>query len=258
MKKFWLRFVSWFNRKAKNLAIRLVKWTGKSKEYVHPKHLIAEGFHFWFTPYLKSDDIILDLGCGGGAHTIVAAKVVNCVVGIDHNARNLAIAKRLIENTQLRNVSFREAALEQPLPEPNEAFTGILALDVLEHLVARDQLLKETRRLLKPGGQLFLSVPNRSTSWKKKLQQENLFYYSDLDHKHEYEAGEIREILEQHGYRILHFDPTVYDTPWVGMIDVLGGVSLLLYRQLSKWKHRKTLEEPGEATGFRIVARKVS
>ena len=30
------------NNKAKRLAIRLTRWTGKSPEYVHPKHLLGE------------------------------------------------------------------------------------------------------------------------------------------------------------------------------------------------------------------------
>ena len=30
------------NAKAKRLAIRLTKWTGKSPDYVHPKHLLPE------------------------------------------------------------------------------------------------------------------------------------------------------------------------------------------------------------------------
>jgi len=30
------------NNKAKRLAIRLIRWTGKSREYVYPKHLIDD------------------------------------------------------------------------------------------------------------------------------------------------------------------------------------------------------------------------
>src|SRR5437867_9324062 len=30
------------NNKAKRLAIRLTRWTGKSAEYVHPKHLLGD------------------------------------------------------------------------------------------------------------------------------------------------------------------------------------------------------------------------
>jgi len=49
--------------------------------------------------------------------------------------------------------------------------------------------------------------------------------------------------------------PVVYDTPWAGVIDALGGVSLRLYARLSRWKREAALARPGESTGFRVVAR---
>jgi hypothetical protein len=51
-------------------------------------------------------------------------------------------------------------------------------------------------------------------------------------------------------------EPTVYDTPWAGLIDLAGGISLGLFRRLARWKRAKALERPCDATGFRIIARK--
>lgn len=256
MMRQWLQLVSWFNRKAKNVAIRLVKWTGKSKEPIHPKHLIGNDDHYWFLPHLKPDDTVLDLGCGSGAHSIEAAKKVRSIKGIDHNNRNLAIAKRLAAKKSLHNISFQEASLEKFISEPANAYQAVLALDVLEHLVKRGQLLKEIRRILADNGRLFLSVPNSETTWKKKLQSNQLFFYSDFDHKHEYTKTEIIELLQSHGYMVGHLEPTVIDTPWVGIIDLIGGISLGLYKRLSKWKRRMAILHPEEATGFRIIATK--
>jgi hypothetical protein len=49
--------------------------------------------------------------------------------------------------------------------------------------------------------------------------------------------------------------PVVYDTPWAGLIDALGGVSLRLYARLSRWKREVAVICPEESTGFRVVAR---
>jgi hypothetical protein len=49
--------------------------------------------------------------------------------------------------------------------------------------------------------------------------------------------------------------PVVYDTPWAGMIDAVGGLSLGLYARLSRWKREVALARPIESTGFRVVAR---
>ena len=251
--KTLLRFISWFNRKAKNFSIRLVKWTGKSKEYIHPKHLLEGEEHFWFVSLLKSDDVLLDLGCGGGAHSLAAATVVKSVRGIDHSERNLRIAENLAKRAGIANTNFKSGSLENAIEESSDSYTSILALDILEHLVNRDQFLKEIYRLLKPGGRLFLSVPNRDTKWKRLLKRHGLFFFSDLDHKHEYTKVEIEELLKQHGFSIMSLTLTVYDTPWVGLIDVVGGISLSIYKRLMAWKVNQVLKEPNETTGFRIV-----
>lgn len=256
MIKQWLRFVCWFNRKAKNFSIRLVKWTGKSKEYIHPKHLIDDSSHYWFVQFLKPSDIVLDLGCGHGLHGLKAAGVVRSVTGLDHNAQNLDVAKRLSIQRGLTNTDFRMASLEQPIAMENASFSVILALDILEHLNNRNQFLQETYRILKPGGKLLISIPNRDTRWKQSLAAHHLFFYSDLDHKYEYTHPEIEILLQEAGYCIQSLEPTVYDTPWVGLIDVIGGISLPIYRSLSNWKREKALKEPSQATGFRIVAQK--
>ncbi len=257
MTKQWYRFVNWFNRKAKNASIHLVKWTGKSKEHVHPKHLLNNQDHFWFVPYLTADDVVLDLGCGGAAHSLVAARKAKFVKGIDQSIQNLRIARNLTEDQKVRNVEFTEGALEKPLSEPSGAYSAVLALDILEHLYNRDQFLNEIYRVLKPQGKLFLSVPNRETTWKQKLKRYGLFYFSDLDHKHEYSNDEIKKVLEEAHFCTRHFEPTVFDTPWVGIIDLIGGVSLPLYEKLAGWKRAQGLKNPADATGFRIVAEKL-
>ena len=52
--------------------------------------------------------------------------------------------------------------------------------------------------------------------------------------------------------------PVVVDTPWAGLIDALGGVSLSLYDRLSRWKRDAAVRAPANSTGFRAVARKRS
>ncbi|MBI3104399.1 MAG: hypothetical protein HYY95_02230, partial [Candidatus Rokubacteria bacterium] len=50
--------------------------------------------------------------------------------------------------------------------------------------------------------------------------------------------------------------PVVLDTPWAGLIDAAGGLSLSLYDRLSRWKREGAVQCPAESTGFRVVARK--
>ena len=106
------------------------------------------------------------------------------------------------------------------------------------------------------GGRLIVSAPNRDTSWRRRLRAAGLFSYSDPDHKIEYARGELLTELAAAGFAPVEpVRPIVYDTPWAGLIDLIGGVSLQLYRRLSRWRHQAAQRYPNESIGFIVVAR---
>jgi hypothetical protein len=75
--------------------------------------------------------------------------------------------------------------------------------------------------------------------------------------KVEYTRGEFLAEVEAAGFVVEGpLEPVVYDTPWAGLIDAVGGLSLGIYARLARWKRRRALAEPGESTGFRALARK--
>ena len=88
---------------------------------------------------------VLDAGCGEG-------------VLVEQYAGRLAI-EGLDPNYTAPHV--RQGSLAA-LPYPDEAFDRVLCLDVLEHLAYEEQprALAEIRRVLRPGGEALVSVPN--------------------------------------------------------------------------------------------------
>jgi glycosyltransferase involved in cell wall biosynthesis/SAM-dependent methyltransferase len=253
-----LTLVGLFNDKAKRLAIHLVGWTGKSRQKIHPKNLLADvSAYAWYRRFLKPTDRVLDIGAGTGSHTFIAAECCQDVVGIEYDPKNLTTCIRRRDERGLKNVEFLNGNAEERLPFEDQHFDVVMLLDVLEHLNQRDAALQEVRRVLKPGGRLLVAIPNRQTSWKRALLRAGLFPYSDRDHKIEYSQAEITDELTRNGFGVEQpFETIVVDTPLVGLIDIVGGISLSLYRKLMQWKVRYAAEHPEESIGWQIVARR--
>jgi len=242
------------NAKAKRLAIRLTRWTGKSREYVHPKHLLGDtSEHYWYLDHLLSGARLLDVGCGNGMHTLKAARRCAEVAGIDGDLASLGVARRTAERLGMTNAVFAAANLEEGLPVLAARFDLVLCLDLLEHVYKRDLVLTEIRRVLKPSGVLLLAVPNRATAWKRRLERAGLPFYSDPDHKIEYTLDELRAELGRNGFTIRSLHSSVYDMPLVGLIDIVGGVSLRLYRRLTTVRRRLARRYPADDAGFFVV-----
>jgi SAM-dependent methyltransferase len=98
---------------------------------------------------------LLDIGCGRGAILKLLARRANRAVGvdIDANARQIARAELLLAG--IPDCSLRQGDMYR-LPFDDQEFNTIIVDDVLAD--ARDPVraLTEARRLLRPGGRLFI------------------------------------------------------------------------------------------------------
>lgn len=245
------------NRRGKSVGVRLVRYTGKSPHFIHPKHLVEAPWHDWYVEYLKPDDVVLDVGCGNGAHTLRAAPRCRRVFGFDYDPAQLRVAQQEMRRHDIANAHLFAWDIQGRLPFFDRSLDAVLFLDVIEHLDRRQVVLGEIHRILKDEGRLLVSGPNRQTSWRRRLRQAGLFAFSDPDHKIEYSAEEFVAELGAAGFRVAGpLMPVVYDTQWAGVIDALGGLSLRLYARLARWKRDSALRHPEESTGFRAVALK--
>ena len=113
--------------------------------------------------YLNRADLnILDAGCGTGL-MLQQLALFGTVEGVDISDEALQFCrKRGLENVRHADVL--------DLPFPDCQFDIVTALDVLEHLDDDAGALREFRRILKPGGRVFIFAPAHRWLWS--LQDE--------------------------------------------------------------------------------------
>ncbi len=94
-------------------------------------------------------------------------RVLDCPAGEGALSEQLAAAGFDVQACDLNDDLFRVDTIEikkgdlcGTLPYPDQSFDYIASLEGLEHLDSPPQAFREYRRLLKPGGQLVISVPN--------------------------------------------------------------------------------------------------
>jgi SAM-dependent methyltransferase len=96
--------------------------------------------------------LLLEIGCGPGNFLERAAPYFDRVVGVDFNEGAVHEAKSRGLNVRACNVS-----------ELAETFDTIAAFQVIEHVSQPGVLLRQLAKLLRPGGELIVAVPNEDS-----------------------------------------------------------------------------------------------
>ena len=135
----------------------------------------------------KDQRRILDVGCGTGTMlTYLASYGKAQGVDVDEEAVGYCHERGLAD--------VRQGAAET-LPFDDGSFDLVTALDVIEHLDDDAVALREMRRVLRPGGQVLVTVPAHRFMWGDQ-DEVNM-------HKRRYVAGEIRDRLTTNGFQVL-------------------------------------------------------
>jgi SAM-dependent methyltransferase/TusA-related sulfurtransferase len=108
---------------------------------------------------IRPGEEILDIGCGAGIDTILAAQEVGpagSVIGLDILPEMLAIADSGIREAGLGNVTTLEGAMEA-IPLPEDSVDLIVSNGVVNLSPRKARALAEFARVLRPGGRVCLA-----------------------------------------------------------------------------------------------------
>jgi SAM-dependent methyltransferase len=162
----------------------------------------SSSFYLWALNKLQpvSGHVLLDVACGSGGllkHSLDAGLIT---IGLDFSSQALARSRQNAPAVPLLLADGHN------LPLPSGSVDYLANLGSLEHFVAPEQGVREMARVLKPGGQAVILLPNA-------------FYAADLvwwvwrkgrasSHKQPLERfaafNDWRDLLEDNGLKLQH------------------------------------------------------
>jgi SAM-dependent methyltransferase len=134
----------------------------------------------------RNDLAILDAGCGTGL-MLQQMSHLGQTQGVD-------IATEALDFCRERGLTNVRPADVRHLPFDDGSFDVVTALDVLEHLDDDSGALREWRRVLKPGGRVFIFAPAHRWLWSL---QDDVSH-----HKRRYTSRTLREAIERGGLTV--------------------------------------------------------
>lgn len=98
---------------------------------------------------------VLEVGCGSGYGAHLLAGAGHRVIAVDPSPEAVGYAA-----SRYPGVDFRTGT-GTALPFPDASFDVLASFQVIEHVEQEADFLREARRVLRPGGRLYLTTPNR-------------------------------------------------------------------------------------------------
>jgi len=102
---------------------------------------------------------ILDIGCGGGLLSEPMCRLGASVVGIDAAKKNIEVAKFHAKKNKLK-IDYRVASPE--MLKTKLKFDVILNMEIVEHVEDINFFIKESSKLLKKNGVMFVATLNKT------------------------------------------------------------------------------------------------
>ena len=102
---------------------------------------------------------ILDIGCGGGLLSEPMCRLGANVTGIDASPKNIEVAKFHAKKNKLK-IDYKIASPEKL--KTKKKFDVILNMEIVEHVEDIDFFIKESSKLLKKNGIMFIATLNKT------------------------------------------------------------------------------------------------
>jgi SAM-dependent methyltransferase len=137
------------------------------------------GRYLWAAQAIAAGQLVLDAGCGLGYGTAILARAGGSAVGLDVDVDAVNEA-----NERFGDVAGFMVGDLLTIPYQVDSYDCVVCFETIEHLADPERGLDEFRRILRPGGLLLVSSPNRGV-----YPEGNPF------HLHEYTSVELEDSM---------------------------------------------------------------
>lgn len=161
-----------------------------------------------------TNNLVLDIGCGTGRYTIHSQRAGNRVIGSELVYSAAVGAKK-------RGLDVIVGDSETSFPFADETFDRAQCIEVIEHLMDPVSTLKEINRVLKVGGELFISTPNAAWWAHRVLMLLGITSFGHSPtypvevnmHIRHFTMSTLRDFLERMGFEVLRTQGTYTGFP---------------------------------------------
>lgn len=135
---------------------------------------------------------LIDIGCGSGYVAIEIAKMGVEVIACDITEESLKLIEKNIKGFSLTNLELIKCSADK-IPVKDNSVDYIVANAILEHLVYEKKAIQEWKRILRPNGKIFLTVPIKYKYMWPFFWPLNMVYDKKIGHLRRYDLKTIRE-----------------------------------------------------------------
>jgi ubiquinone/menaquinone biosynthesis C-methylase UbiE len=169
---------------------------------------------------IKEDDIILDIGCGGGKTVNKLAKIAEKgkVYGIDFSDTAIKFSSRLNRhNINLGKVNIQKASVSL-LPFPDNFFNIVTAIETYFFWPDLENDMKEVLRVIKPGGKLLIV----SEAYKNSENGKSINRWSKFSNTKDFMQYQTKEEFRQTFINAGYQDVNINDNTKHGWTCAVG------------------------------------